>query len=152
MSSEVDKMAVDPLLAHVRFKEIWLNRTMNYLLQMIGLLLVSSFIISCADRIGPEIEKSVKASSIDGAHLSALLFEEEKRLHEKGHKTELRWGHRKINDGTYQVLAEVKVLDAPKLTRLFEWKAQKTPGSALDNHWLVKADNKDTKRLVARPE
>lgn len=145
-------MELDPLLRHLRFKKIWLNVSMNYFIRTISLLLFSSFVISCADRVGPEIEKSVKASSIDGAHLSALIADEENRLRQKGHKTELRWGHKKINDGTYQVLAEVKVIDAPKLSRLFEWRAQKTPGSEMDNHWLVRADNKDTKRLVARPE
>lgn len=125
---------------------------MNYLLQTIGLLLVSSFVISCtSDRVGPEIQKGVKVSSIDGAPLESLLFGEKKKLEGSGHKVEVEWSHQRVDDGTYKVLAEMKVIDAPKLTKLFEWKATKTPVEE-SNHWLVRADNKDTKRLVARPE
>ena len=125
---------------------------MNYLLQTIGLLLFSSFVVSCADAVGPEIEKGVKTSAVDGAPVLHLLSDEGRKLRASGHQVELQWSHRKVNDGTYQVLAEMRVLDAPKLSRLFQWKAQKATATEAANHWLVRADNKDTKRLVRRSD
>jgi len=116
-------------------------------MSLAGIMSLILLFTGCTENEGDLIVQKMQKAPVNGVSLAAFVEEKEKALEAKGTKADVHWGHKQIDENTYEIFAELKVPGTAKPDISYEWEANRKP-EVDSHHFMIKAKSKPAKDLA----